>query len=104
MAHPRRPPHRRRLPPDRRLSQQELGTLAGHLHRTRRRLAARPSYGVVRTGTLTATTGSGGLVTLGPGAAWDPSHQLRHATRRATLVHVDSTALHQILTHSPAGT
>jgi hypothetical protein len=41
---------------------------------------------------------------LGPGATWDPSHQLRHATRRATFVHVDSTALHQILTPSPAGT
>jgi hypothetical protein len=87
-----------------RLSQQELGILAGHLHRTRRRLDARPSYGVVRAGTLTATTSSGGLVTLGPGATWDPSHQLHQATRRATLVQIEATALHQLLTPSPAQT
>jgi hypothetical protein len=86
------------------LSQQELGILAGHLHCTRRRLDARPSFGVVRAGTLTATTDSGGLVTLGPGATWDPSHQLRQATRRATLVHIEAAALYQLLTPSPAGT
>jgi hypothetical protein len=83
---------------------QQLGILAGNLHRTRRMPATRPSYGVVRAGTLTATTGSGGLVALGPGATWDPSHRLRHATRRASLVHIDAAALHQLLSPSPAGT
>ena len=90
--------------PDRRPQPAGTGPRLTTPHRTRRRLAERPSYGVVRAGTLTATTGSGALVTLGPGATWDPSHQLRQATRRATFVHVDSTALHQILTPSPAGT
>ena len=92
-----------------RLSQQELGLLAGHLHRARARpplpaSAISPSYGVVRAGTLTATTSSGALVTLGPGATWDPSHQLHHTTRHATLIHIQATALHQLLTPSPAQT
>jgi hypothetical protein len=47
------------------LDAQQLGILAGHLHCTRRAPTARPSYGVVRAGTLTAITGSGGLVSGG---------------------------------------
>ena len=38
VAHPRHPPPGRRLPRDRRPQPAQLGILAGHLHRTRRRL------------------------------------------------------------------
>ena len=92
------------FPPIARLSQHELGLLAGHLHRTHRKPGPRPSYGVVHAGTLTATASTGALVTLGPGATWDPSHQLHHTTRRATLIHIEATTLHQLHTPSPTPT
>jgi hypothetical protein len=90
------------------LGQQQLGVLAGHLRRTRTRhnLAAnavRPSYGVVRAGTVTAIISPGHLVTLNPGATWNPGHQLHRITCRATLVHIDAATLDQILSASPIG-
>jgi hypothetical protein len=83
------------------LTPSQLGVLAGHLHRTRPR-RTRPGhltgYGMVHTGTLTATTPPGDLVTLTPGSTWHPGYRLHHATsRRTTLITIDTAAIAQLL-------
>jgi hypothetical protein len=82
------------------LSHQQLGVLAGHLHRTRagRHLHARaPSYGVVLAGAVAATTATGEPVTLTAGATWLPHHRLDRAIRRAVLIHVSAATVHELL-------
>jgi hypothetical protein len=88
------------------LSDHQLSTLAGHLTRTRhhsshRRPAIAASYGIIRAGTATAATAAtaaGATLTLTAGATWHPRHQLHHATRGTTLIHISEPALRQILT------
>jgi hypothetical protein len=79
----------------------QLGTIAGHLERTRagRSVPARlavPCYGIVCAGTVTAVTRHGEHVTLTAGSTWDPAAQLE-TCRRATLIHISAAALHQVL-------
>jgi hypothetical protein len=90
------------------LNAQQLGILAGYLHRTRSRQAlpadaTTPGYGIVCAGTIIAALGPGHLVTLGPGATWQPHHQLQRATRRATIISIDAAALQPLLATSPSG-
>jgi hypothetical protein len=79
----------------------QLSALAGHLTRTRTRCrrqlppALAGSYGIIRAGTITATTSTGEPVTLTAGATWHPQHQLHRATRRATLIHAPAAALRE---------
>jgi hypothetical protein len=82
------------------LSPQHLGVLAGQLRRTHGRHAlpaAAVSYGLVHAGTVTASTGPGHLVTLGPGSTWQPHHQLQRATLHTVLISIDAPAVHQLL-------
>lgn len=77
------------------LSHQQLGVLAGHLHRTRvgRHPHAHnnaPSYGVVLADAVTATTAAAEPVILTAGATWLPHHRLDRAIRRAVLIHVSA--------------
>ena len=87
------------------LTSAQLGLLAGHLHRTRHPLPATlaDSYGTVRSGKITAITASGEPTTLSPRETWGPHYRLHRATRRATLIHIDATTLHQLLAANPAG-
>jgi len=77
-----------------RLTSAQLGILAGQLSRTRHRgrlpdgLAG--SYGIVRSGAVTAASATGRPLTLTRGTTWGPRHQLCRATRRATLVHLEA--------------
>jgi hypothetical protein len=89
------------------LSHQQLGILAGHLRRTRARRhlhahTTAPSYGIIVAGAVTATSTAGRAVTLTAGATWHPHHHLDRAVRRATLIHVSATTVHQLLTATPA--
>jgi ABC-type amino acid transport substrate-binding protein len=83
-----------------RLTSAQLGVLAGQLRRTRHQgrlpatLAGR--YGIVRTGTITATASTGGTADLSPGSTWNPAHQPRYATRRTVLIHIDTATLSQL--------
>lgn len=91
------------------LSPHQLGVLAGYLRRTRAHpgtgLAHLTGYGIVHTGTLTATTPAGAPVTLTPGATWHPGHRLHHPTsRRTILITLETTAIEQIRTPSAAAT
>jgi hypothetical protein len=53
---------------------------------------------MVHTGTLTATTPAGDLVTLTPGSTWHPAYRLGHATsRRTVLITVDAEAIARLL-------
>ena len=87
-----------------RLTSAQLGILAGQLSRTRHhgRLPAglAGSYGIVRSGTATAAYATGQPLTLAGGGTWGPRHQLCRATRRATLIHVEATAVRQLLAES----
>ena len=89
------------------LNAAQLSILSGHLHRTRHRgalpAALTSSYGIVAAGTITASAPAGPRTTLPPGETWGPHHRLRHATRRATLIYIDATTLHQLLATNPAG-
>jgi hypothetical protein len=84
-----------------RLTSDQLGILAGQLSMTRHRgqlpAGLAGSYGIVRAGTATAAYVTGQPLTLAGGATWGPRHQLCRAARRATLVHVDATAVRQLL-------
>jgi lysozyme family protein len=87
------------------LDHQQLGVIAGQLRRTRCRRAvpadlATGSYGMLRAGTITVTTGSGQPLTLSPGTTWSPHHTLRHASRRAILIHIDAHEVHQLISHA----
>ena len=86
------------------LTAAQLGILAGQLHRTRHPLPAAlaNSYGIVRSGKITATTAAGEPATLTPKQTWGPHHRLHHTTRRTTLIHIDATAVHQLLPTNPA--
>ena len=91
------------------LNGHQLGVLAGYLRRTRTHpgtgLAHLTGYGIVHTGTLTATTPAGAPVTLTPGATWHPGHRLHHPTsRRTILITLETTAIEQIRTPSAAAT
>ena len=86
------------------LTAAQLGVLAGHLHRSRHRGPLPPaithSYGIVHTGTIAITTGQ----TLTGGSAWNPQQQPRHASRRATLIHINAATLRQLLNTGPSTT
>jgi len=79
------------------LSHQQLGALAGHLHRTRTAGITAPGYGIVRAGTLTASTPAGESVTLDAGAVWTPDHRLNGAAPRTVLIQVSEAIVQQIL-------
>ena len=87
------------------LSTAQLGILAGHLHRTRRRGPLSPalgeSYGIVQAGTIDAATASGQIITLTRGTTWNPPHQPRRAGRRTILIHIPVTTVDQILGAGP---
>jgi hypothetical protein len=79
----------------------QLGIIAGQLRRTRCRHAipaalATGSYGLLRAGTLTATTSSGQELTLTAGTTWTPHHTLRRASRHAILIHIDAHHIRQL--------
>jgi hypothetical protein len=89
------------------LSHQQLGVLAGHLHRTRAHhnlhdQTTAPSYGIVLTGAVAATTAAGKPITLTPGQAWHPHHRLDRAVSRATLIHINASTVDQLLATTPA--
>ncbi|MGH3173935.1 MAG: hypothetical protein ACRDPF_08740 [Streptosporangiaceae bacterium] len=84
----------------------QLGIIAGQLRRTRCRHAipaglATGSYGLLRAGTITATTGTGQALTLTPGTTWTPHHALRRASRRATLIHIGAHEIRQLISSPP---
>jgi hypothetical protein len=87
------------------LDHQQLGIIAGQLRRTRCRHAvpadlATGSYGLLRAGTITVTTGSSQPLTLSPGTTWSPHDTLRGASRRAILIHIDAHEIHQLISHA----
>jgi hypothetical protein len=96
------------IPPLATLDHQQLGIIAGQLRRTRCRRAvpaglATGSYGLLRAGTITATKGSGQALILTPGATWSPHHTLRHASRRAILIHINAHEIHHLISNPPVG-
>jgi hypothetical protein len=84
-----------------RLTSAQLGVLAGQLSRTRHRgrlpAGLAGSYGIVRSGTATAAYATGQPLTLAGGATWGPRHQLCRAARRVTVIHVEATAVRQLM-------
>jgi hypothetical protein len=94
------------IPPLATLDHQQLGIIAGQLHRTRCRRAipaglATGSYGLLRAGTITATKGSGQAQTLTPGTTWSPHHTLHRASRRAILIHINAHEIHHVTSNPP---
>lgn len=90
------------IAPSAALSHQQLGIIAGQLQRTRCRRTiptdlSTGSYGLLRTGTVTVTAGSGPALTLTPGATWSPQHTLRRASRRAVLIHITAHEIRQLV-------
>ncbi len=86
------------------LSHQQLGVLAGHLHRTHARArhtlhghTTAPSYGIILAGTVAATTAAGEPITLTAGTAWHPHHHLDRPVSRVTLIHINATTVDQLL-------
>jgi hypothetical protein len=96
------------IPPLATLDQHQLGIIAGQLRRTRCRrtipvgLATGSYWGLLHAGTITATTGPGQALTLTPGTTWSPHHTLRHASRRATLIHIDARQIHPLISNAPS--
>ena len=89
------------------LDHQQLGIIAGQLRRTRCRHAipaglATGSYGLLRAGTMTATTPAGHPLTLTPGTTWTPRHTLHRARRRAILIHIGAREIQQHISHAPS--
>ena len=83
------------------LDHHQLGIIAGQLRRTRCRRTipvglATGSYGLLHAGNITATTGSGQVLTLTAGTTWSPHHILCYASRRAILIHIDAHEIHQL--------
>jgi len=82
------------------LTAAQLGILAGQLRRTRHHgrlpAALAGSYGIIRAGTVTVTTGTHRTAALGSGSTWGPACQLRDATRRAVLIHLRGAAIDQL--------
>jgi hypothetical protein len=87
------------------LDHQQLGIIAGQLRRTRCRHAVPAdlvtgSYGLLRAGTVTVTTGSGRPLTLPRGTTWSPHHTLHRTSRRAILIHIDAHEIRQLISHA----
>jgi hypothetical protein len=88
------------------LDHRQLGIIAGHLRRTRCRRTipaglATGSYGLLHSGTVTATTSTGQALTLTRGTTWTPHHTLHHASPHATLIHIHAHEIRQHTSNPP---
>lgn len=79
------------------LSHQQLGVLAGHLHRTRTAGVPAPGYGIVWAGALTASTPAGHSVALDAGAVWTPGYCVQGIAPRTVLIQVSDATVQRIL-------
>ena len=87
------------------LDHQQLGIIAGQLRRTRCRHAvpadlATGSYGLLRAGTITVTTGSGQPLTLSPAPPGPRTTRFAAPADAHILIHVDAHEIHQLISHA----